>query len=79
MNRVITNIGIIRYILNSKYKVISIELIMRFHERMIMNIEIIRYISNSKYKVITINLIMRFHESRDFEYWNYMIYFKFKI
>ena len=32
MNRVIIGIGIINYILNSKYKVISIDLIWRFHE-----------------------------------------------
>ena len=32
MNRVIMNIGIIRYISNSKYKVISMDLIERFHE-----------------------------------------------
>ena len=32
MNRVNMNIGILGYISNSKYKVISIELIMQFHE-----------------------------------------------
>ena len=32
MIRVIMNIGLVRYISNSKYKVISIDLITRFHE-----------------------------------------------
>ena len=32
MNRVIMSIEIIRYTLNSKYKVILLDLIMRFHE-----------------------------------------------
>ena len=32
MNSVIINIGLIRYILNSKYKIMSIYLITRFHE-----------------------------------------------
>ena len=32
MNRVIINIGIIRNISNSKYKVISIDLVSRFNE-----------------------------------------------
>ena len=45
----------------------------------IMSIGIIEYILNSKYIVISINLIMRFHKRRDYEYWNYDIYFKFKI
>ena len=33
MNSVIINIGLIRYILNSKYKMISIYLITQFHEQ----------------------------------------------
>ena len=32
MNRMIMNIGIIRYTFNSKYEVISMYLITRFHE-----------------------------------------------
>jgi len=32
MNRVIMIIGILKYISNSKYKVISLDLIMQFHE-----------------------------------------------
>ena len=32
MNRVVMNIAIIRYITNSKSKVLSIDLIKRFHE-----------------------------------------------
>ena len=32
MNRVIIDIGLIRYFLNQKYKVISINSIMQFHE-----------------------------------------------
>ena len=47
--------------------------------RVIMKIGIIRYTLNSKYKVISIDLITRFHEQRVYEYWNYKIYFKFKI
>ena len=33
MNSVIIDVGLIRYILNSKYKIISIYSIMRFHEQ----------------------------------------------
>ena len=33
MNSVIIDVGLIRYILNSKYKIISIYLITRFHEQ----------------------------------------------
>ena len=73
MNRVTMNIGIMRYISNSNYKVISIM------NRLLMNIGIISYISNSKYKVISINLITRFQEPRDYEYLNNKIYFKSKI
>jgi len=47
--------------------------------RVIMDIGIIRYNFNSKYKVISIELITRFHKLLDYEYWNYKIYFKFKI
>ena len=65
MNRVIMNIRIIRYSFNSKYKVISKNLIMLLHDRMIMNIEIIRYTLNPKYKVISIDLIARFQEQHD--------------
>ena len=45
----------------------------------IIDIELLRYIFNSKYKKISIYLITRFHEPREYEHWNYMIYFKFKI
>ena len=69
MSRVITNIGIIRCISNSKYKATSIDLITQFDEPR----EI--YISNSKYKAIAIELITLFDEPRDYEYWNYKIYF----
>ena len=34
MNSVFINIGLIRYILNSKYKIMSIYLIMRFHDQL---------------------------------------------
>ena len=78
MNRVIMTIEIIRYTFDSKFKVISIDLITRFHD-VNMNIGILGYISNSKYKVISIDLIMRFHEPCDYEYWNYQIYLKIKI
>ena len=47
--------------------------------RVIMNIGIIRYISNLKHKVTLIDLITLFHEQPDYQYWNYKIYFKFKI
>ena len=33
MNSVIIDIGLLQYILNSKYKIISIYLITRFHEQ----------------------------------------------
>ena len=73
MNRVIMNIGIIRYILNSKYKVISIDLITRFHER--RDYEYWNYDIYFKFKIKShFN-----HELRDYEYWNHKIYFKFKI
>ena len=43
--------------------------------RVIMNNGIIIYISNSKYKAISIYVITQFDEPRDYEYWNYKIYF----
>ena len=86
MNRVIMNIGIMKYILNLKdifqnQNIKSLQLILSrgFMNRMNMNIGIIIYISKSKYKDTSLYLIKRFHEPRDYEYWNYMIYFKFKI
>ena len=42
---------------------------------MIMNNEIVRHMSNSKYKRISIDLIAESNEPRDYEYWNYKIYF----
>ena len=47
--------------------------------RVNMNIGIIKYIFNLKHTVISIGLITWFHEPRDYEYWNYEIYFKFKL
>ena len=69
MNRVIMNIEILRHISNSKYKVISIDLNTQFDEP--RDYEYWSYISKSKYKVTSI--------LRAYVYWNYKIYFKFKI
>ena len=86
MNRVIMNIGIMKYILNLKdifqnQNIKSLQLILSrgFMNHMNMNIGIIIYISKSKYKDTSLYLIKRFHEPRDYEYWNYKIYFKLKI
>ena len=79
MNSVIINIGIIWYILNSKYKIISMYLIMRFMNNLIISIGLLWYILNiKKYRIISIYSITRFHEQRDYIYWTTTIYFEFK-
>ena len=84
MNNMIINIdiidiGLIRYILNSKYKTVSIYLITLFHEQCDYRYRTIKIYFNSKYKMISIYLITRFYEQRDYKYRTNKIYFEFKI
>ena len=61
MNRVIMNIGLIRYGFNSKYIIIS-------WNSVIMNIGVIRYVLDSKYIVISLIQITQSHKPRDYKY-----------
>ena len=47
--------------------------------RVIINIRHIRYILDSNYIVISMISITPFHEQRDYKYWTYNIYYRFKI
>ena len=67
MNYVIMNVGLIRCTfkpMNSIYGSVNC---------MIIDIGLKLYILNS------INSIIQFHELRDYNYWTYMIYLKFKL
>ena len=77
MNSVIIDIGLLRYIFNSKYKIISIYSITRFHEQRDYRYWTITIYFEFKYKIISIFLITLFHKQRDYRYWTNKIYFKF--
>ena len=79
MNSVIIDIELLRYILNSQYKIISIYLITRYHEQRDYSYWTITIYLYSKYKIISIYLITRFHKQRNYRYWKITIYFQFKI
>ena len=79
MNSVIIDIELLQYILNSKFKIISIYIYSRGSMKsVIIDIELLRYILNSKYRIISIYLITLFHEQR-YSYRINKIYFEFKI
>ena len=62
MNSVILDIGLLRYILITKYEIISICLIKQFHKQCDYRYWTIRYIYDQKFKIFSIYLITRFHE-----------------
>ena len=66
MSSVIINFVIIKYILNSKYKIISIYLIMQIHEQHDYKYRTNKIYFESNYKIISIYLITLFLEQRDY-------------
>ena len=69
MNSVIIDIELLRYILNSKFKIISIYIYsLGSMKSVIIDIELLQYILNSQYKIFSIHLITRFNEQRDYRY-----------
>ena len=92
MNRVIIDIGLIRYILDSKYIVISVISFMQFHElwdykywtyKMHFRFNKVNHVGSMNRVIINIVILIysstRFMSPRDFEFWSYKINFIFKI
>ena len=62
MNSVIIDNGLLQYIFNSKYKIIPLYLITRFHEQRDYRYwTIIIYMLNKKYEIVQIYLITQFY------------------